>query len=195
MENLKEKLFNLATEDYQNRRDQYPTSDVPDTINVFEHDNKIFVEFSFKNTSEFFADRWVCNYLKNKFDVYPFKVSTYQDGDYQNDWVVTQVQYLIEEEKVSEPVKVEKPNVEKKVKKVKKVKNESKEEKTIYGIKVSKDINQTLIWKVLKKVCENKDEEGIRIANELKEKYPETFSGAVRCLVSKKRINYIDSIC
>ena len=72
---------------------------------------------------------------------------------------------------------------------------EKKEKEIIYGIKVSTGINQTLIWKVLKKVCENKDEEGIRIANELKEKYPETFSGAVRCLVSKKRINYIDSIC
>ena len=78
------------------------------------------------------------------------------------------------------------------------IKNEPKEKKEkeiIYGVKVSTGINQTLIWKVLKKVCENKDEEGIRIANELKEKYPETFSGAVRCLVSKKRINYIDSIC
>ena len=192
MENLKEKLFNLATEDYQNRRGQYPTSDVPDTINVFEHDNKIFVEFSFKNTSEFFADKWVCNYLKNKFDVYPFKINTYQNGIYQNDWVVTQVQYLIEEEKVSEPVKIEESNVEKKVK------NESKEKKEkeiIYGVKVSKGVNQTLIWKVLKKVYENKDEEGTKIAKELKEKYPETFEGAVRCLVSKKRIDYINSIC
>ena len=192
MENLKEKLFSLATNDYQNRRGQYPASDVPDTINVFEHDNKIFVEFSFKNTSEFFADRWVCNYLKNKFDVYPFKINTYQNGIYQNDWVVTQVQYLIEEEKVSEPVKVEEPNVEKKVK------NESKEKKEkeiIYGVKVSKGVNQTLIWKVLKKVYENKDEEGTKITKELKEKYPETFEGAVRCLVSKKRIDYINSIC
>ena len=192
MENLKEKLFNLATEDYQNRRGQYPTSDVPDTINVFEHDNKIFVEFSFKNTSEFFADKWVCNYLRNKIDVYPFKINTYQDGIYQNDWVVTQVQYLIEEEKVSEPVKIEEPNVEKKVK------NESKEKKEkeiIYGVKVSKGVNQTLIWKVLKKVYENKDEEGTKITKELKEKYPETFEGAVRCLVSKKRIDYINSIC
>ena len=192
MENLKEKLFNLATEDYQNRRGQYPTSDVPDTINVFEHDNKIFVEFSFKNTSEFFADKWVCNYLRNKIDVYPFKINTYQDGIYQNDWVVTQVQYLIEEEKVSEPVKIEEPNVEKKVK------NESKEKKEkeiIYGVKVSKGVNQTLIWKVLKKVYENKDEEGTKIAKELKEKYPETFENAVKCLVSKKRIDYINSIC
>ena len=76
-----------------------------------------------------------------------------------------------------------------------KVKKVEKEKEIIYGIKVSKGINQTLIWKVLKKVCELKNEEGTKIANELKEKYPEAFSGAVRCLVSKKRINYINSIC
>ena len=68
-------------------------------------------------------------------------------------------------------------------------------EKVIYGIKVVKGINQTCIWKILKKVCENKDEEGTKIAKELKEKYPIPFDGAVRCLVSKKRINYINSIC
>ena len=195
MENLKEKLFSLATNDYQNRRGQYPTGGVPDTIDVFERNSKVFIAFSFKNTSEISADRWVRNYLKNKIGVDPINIDTYQDGDYQNDWVVSQAKYLIEEEKVNEPVKVEKPNVEKKVKKVKKVKNESKEEKTIYGIKVSKDINQTLIWKVLKKVYENKDEEGIKIAKELKNQYPEVFENAVKCLVSKKRINYINSIC
>ena len=70
-----------------------------------------------------------------------------------------------------------------------------KKVKMIYGIKVVKGVNQTLIWKVLKKVCELKNEEGTKIAKELKEKYPEAFSGAVRCLVSKKRINYINSIC
>ena len=195
MENLKEKLFSLATNDYQNRRGQYPTGGVPDTINVFERNSKVFIAFSFKNTSEISADRWVRNYLKNKIGVDPINIDTYQDGDYQNDWVVSQAKYLIEEEKVNEPVKVEKPNVEKKVKKVKKVKNESKEEKTIYGIKVSKGINQTLIWKVLKKVYENKDEEGIKIVKELKNQYPEVFENAVKCLVSKKRINYINSIC
>ena len=192
MENLKEKLFSLATNDYQNRRGQYPTGGVPDTINVFERNSKVFIAFSFKNTSEISADRWVRNYLKNKIGVDPINIDTYQDGDYQNDWVVSQAKYLIEEEKVNEPIKVEKPNVEKKVKKVK---NESKEEKTIYGIKVSKGINQTLIWKVLKKVYENKDEEGIKIVKELKNQYPEVFKNAVKCLVSKKRINYINSIC
>ena len=64
----------------------------------------------------------------------------------------------------------------------------------IYGIKVVKGINQTLIWKILKKVCENKDEQGTVVANNLKKQYPDAFKGAVRCLVSKKRINYINSI-
>ena len=191
MKNLKEKLFSLATNDYQNRRGQYPTGGVPDTIDVFERNSKVFIAFSFKNTSEISADRWVRNYLKNKIGVDPINIDTYQDGDYQNDWVVSQAKYLIEEEKVNEPVKVEKPNVEKKVKKVK---NEPKEEKTIYGIKVSKGINQTLIWKILKKVYENKDEEGTKIVKELKNQYPEVFENAVKCLVSKKRINYINSI-
>ena len=72
---------------------------------------------------------------------------------------------------------------------------EEKVEKVIYGIKVVKGVNQTCIWKILKKVCELKNEEGTKIANELKEKYPEAFAGATRCLVSKKRINYINSIC
>ena len=79
--------------------------------------------------------------------------------------------------------------------KIEKAKKSEKVKEVIYGIKVSKGINQTLIWKVLKKVCELKNEEGTKIAKELKEKYPEAFSGAVRCLVSKKRINYINSIC
>ena len=64
----------------------------------------------------------------------------------------------------------------------------------IYGIKVVKGVNQTLIWKVLKKVCENKDEEGTKIAKQLYVDQPQVFLGAVRCLVSKKRINYINSI-
>ena len=192
MENLKEKLFSLATNDYQNRRGQYPTGGVPDTIDVFERNGKVFIEFSFKNTSEISADRWVRNYLKNKIGVDPINIDTYQDGDYQNDWVISQAKYLIEEEKVNEPTKAEKPNVEKKVKKAK---NEPKEEKTIYGIKVSKGINQTLIWKVLKKTYENKDEEGTKIAKQLYADQPQVFLGAVRCLVSKKRINYINSIC
>ena len=67
--------------------------------------------------------------------------------------------------------------------KVEKAKKTEKVKEVIYGIKVSKGINQTLIWKVLKKVCELKNEEGTKIAKELKEKYPEAFSGAVRCLV------------
>ena len=63
----------------------------------------------------------------------------------------------------------------------------SKEKEIIYGVKVSRGINQTLIWKILKKVYENKDGEGIQLVKE--------FNNAVKCLVSKKRIDYINSIC
>ena len=70
-----------------------------------------------------------------------------------------------------------------------------KENKIIYGIKMSRGINQTLIWKILKKVYENKDDEGIKLANKLKVSHPEEFANAVKCLVSKKRIDYINSIC
>ena len=64
----------------------------------------------------------------------------------------------------------------------------------IYGVKVVKNVNQTCIWKILKKVCENKDEEGTKIAKQLYSEQPEVFLGAMRCLVSKKRISYIESI-
>ena len=69
-----------------------------------------------------------------------------------------------------------------------------KKVETIYGIKVVKGVNQTCIWKILKKVCENKDDEGTKIAKQLYSEYTNAFLGAVRCLVSKKRINYINSI-
>ena len=69
-----------------------------------------------------------------------------------------------------------------------------KKVQTIYGVKVVKNVNQTCIWKILKKVCEKKDEEGTKITKQLYSEQPEVFLGAVRCLVSKKRINYINSL-
>ena len=65
--------------------------------------------------------------------------------------------------------------------------------KEIYGVPV-KTINQTTIWKILKAVCEKQDEKGIEIANQLFIQYPEIFNNSKRCLASKKKIAYIDSI-
>ena len=65
----------------------------------------------------------------------------------------------------------------------------------IYGVPVIRgNVNQTTIWKVLKEVCKNKDDEGTKVANDLYEHHKEVFEGAKRCLVTKKRIAYIDSI-
>ena len=104
------------------------------------------------------------------------------------------------EEEVTETVDVELPTFQLKLVApiiaglLSEAKIEEKIADVVYGIKVVKGINQTCIWKILKKVCENKDAEGTLIANQLRKQYPDAFKGAVRCLVSKKRINYINSI-
>ena len=104
------------------------------------------------------------------------------------------------EEEVTETVDVELPTFQLKLVApiitglLPEAKIEEKITDVVYGIKVVKGINQTCIWKILKKVCENKDAEGTLVANQLRKQYPDAFKGAVRCLVSKKRINYINSI-
>lgn len=64
----------------------------------------------------------------------------------------------------------------------------------IYGVKIINGINQTIIWKVLKNVCDQKDQEGERIVKDLYEEFPDVFEGAKKCLILKNRIAYIDSI-
>ena len=104
------------------------------------------------------------------------------------------------EEEVTETVDVELPTFQLKLVApiiaglLSEAKIEEKIADVVYGIKVVKGINQTCIWKILKKVCENKDAEGTLVTNQLRKQYPDAFKGAVRCLVSKKRINYINSI-
>lgn len=96
----------------------------------------------------------------------------------------------VEENEVEEP-KAEEPAETPK---------EHKQRKTqvtgyIYGVPVIRgNVNQTTIWKILKEVCKNKDDEGTKVANDLYEHHKEVFEGAKRCLVTKKRIAYIDSI-
>lgn len=64
----------------------------------------------------------------------------------------------------------------------------------IYGVKIINGINQTIIWKVLKNVCDQKDPEGERIVKDLYEEFPDVFESAKKCLILKNRIEYIDSI-
>ena len=70
------------------------------------------------------------------------------------------------EEEVTETVDVELPTFQLKLVApiiaglLPEAKIEEKIADVVYGIKVVKGINQTCIWKILKKVCENKDAEG-----------------------------------
>ena len=74
----------LNNSDFQNRNGNYPRSGVPDTIYASDTD----ISFSFKNTSQSAAERWVRSYLsQNGFTVAPENVKSYQPGDYDDDWV------------------------------------------------------------------------------------------------------------
>lgn len=59
-----------------------------------------------------------------------------------------------------------------------------------------KRYNQTTFWKILNKVYNEKDnsDETIQLLKDLYEQYPEEFSNGYRCLSSKKRRDYIDSL-
>ena len=79
---LENELKELATDDYQHRGGNYPRSGKPDTIQVYGTE----IEANFKNTSESTAIKWLTDYLDRKG--YKFKkVTAYQTGDYDNDWV------------------------------------------------------------------------------------------------------------
>lgn len=72
--------------------------------------------------------------------------------------------------------------------------NVSEEKKEIkYEIK---RYNQTTFWKTLNKVYNEKDnsDETIQLLKDLYEQYPEEFSNGYRCLCSKKRRDFIDSL-
>lgn len=72
----------VATEDYQRRDGQYPKSDVPVTIDVFDNE----AMFSFKNTSEDSARKWVINFISSK-RLPGSIIGVAQAGDYDDDWV------------------------------------------------------------------------------------------------------------
>lgn len=73
----------------------------------------------------------------------------------------------------------------------------------IYGIPVKADnINQTIMWKVLMELYKNRNDENdiypieqkVLCVKTLKAINEETFEGAYRCLVSKTKKSYIDTL-
>ena len=79
-------LSDLNNDDYQKRDGEYPKPGIPVNINAVQHS----AVFSFKNTSEFIAKKWVrsfCMQRKIKFDT----LISWQDGDYHDDWVNVEV--------------------------------------------------------------------------------------------------------
>jgi hypothetical protein len=87
-QNVTSALKALNNSDFQNRNGNYPRSGIPDTI----YASDTHISFSFKNTNQSAAERWVRNYLSQKgFTVAPENVKSYQSGDYDDDWVEVSV--------------------------------------------------------------------------------------------------------
>jgi len=84
-------LLSLANDDYQKRGGNRPKSLIPDVIRVEQQEDKIFISFDFKSTSDSEAVEWyekskeskLINKFKKEFDI---DISTSQDGDYEDDW-------------------------------------------------------------------------------------------------------------
>ena len=91
---LNNRLQKLQNYDFQNRKGNYPKSDIPDSISVHIYSERTVIEFLFKNTSEDTASNFAKRFMAKNSDVIklPKKLkvdfNTYQDGDYQDDWVI-----------------------------------------------------------------------------------------------------------
>lgn len=89
---INKELKKLETADYQNRKGEYPSSNVPDSIKFFDEEYGASLEIDFKNTSEQEAIDWFNSSkevnIVNKFKAnYNIELSAYQDGDYPDDWL------------------------------------------------------------------------------------------------------------
>lgn len=84
----REEILELATDDYQHRRGDYPESGEADTIDVYENNDSTFtIEADFKNTSADKAKRWIERFAEKNDLIIVKAADASQDGDYEDDWV------------------------------------------------------------------------------------------------------------
>lgn len=76
-------LERFNNSDYQNRKGNYPKAGIPTSVE--EVDGKL--EFDFKNTAEDVALKFVKNFCSTN-QLVPSEVKAFQDGDFENDWVL-----------------------------------------------------------------------------------------------------------
>lgn len=94
----------LNKDDYQNRAGDYPKSDIPVSISCKQSEEDIEVKVYFKSTTIDSANGWVEKSdeyrlleIFAKDSGYSLKIESYQDGDYQDDWIKTVIKLKKEE--------------------------------------------------------------------------------------------------
>ena len=91
---LKSYLNSIATDDYQRRGGGYPKSNIPVLIEVRSFSKGMMVQIEFKSTTEKAAKNWterniIPELKKLKAN---YKITTRQEGDYKDDWVVAEIE-------------------------------------------------------------------------------------------------------
>lgn len=81
-------LQQFATDDYQKRRGNYPKSNVPTSIDAYNDT----LEFSFKNTDEETDKKFVVSFC-SKNGLVTKSISSCQDGDFHNDWIIVTAKF------------------------------------------------------------------------------------------------------
>lgn len=91
--NVTERYRQWATEDFQERGDNYPRSGLPVTIEVYDDTQtlkRVVMLLWFKNTSIGDAVTWTKGFARRNSLPYS-KVDGWQEGDYQDDWVMVEM--------------------------------------------------------------------------------------------------------
>ena len=98
-EDLTNTLRSLETEDFQNRRGNYPREGIPDTITFRDDGDRYRLTAAFKNTSVGVAKSWLSSYLSGE-GLKPNEVTANQAeySGYLDDWVEAHAIFFKEQE-------------------------------------------------------------------------------------------------
>ena len=87
-----EEVLALETRDYQHRNGSYPKSNIADSVEIRQrNDNEFVILCAFKNTTESHAKDWIENFATKHDLKFTSRAEAWQDGDYQDDWVMAEL--------------------------------------------------------------------------------------------------------
>ena len=106
---ISKELEKLITNDYQDRKGEYPKSNIPDSIEVSEVGETIQINIDFKSTDEKSVNSWY-NSSQEKLVIDKFRIKftistkVIQDGDYKDDCIQLQITLIKKTPRINKTV-------------------------------------------------------------------------------------------